>query len=97
MIAPTQMTLFPANTARARRTDPDTSHEAAAVVDVLGLEDRVLKVLAARGPLTAKEVAEILEIPQVSASPRFSPLAEKGLIKRTGQRRGRGELWEVVR
>lgn len=72
----------------ARHTDPDTSHEAAASVNATKLEAKVLVSLgAAKDGLTSSESAGVLNIPVWSISPRFKPLASKGLIHDTGMRR----------
>lgn len=84
----------------ARSTDPDTSHDSAKF-DTSFLQQQVLFTLLKEGPLTSEEVADILKINLVSVSPRFRPLAEKGLIVDTGHRRknrsGRSAiLWRAV-
>lgn len=86
---------------RARRSDPDTSKAAAKSVNVTALEARVLDCLTVHGPKTINEVADILSMSLVTASPRFRPLAAKGKIRDTGRRQigenGRGRIiWEAV-
>lgn len=66
--------------ALARRTDPETSHQAAARVNVTKREQVVLDALDEYGPMTSEELAAATgtEIPAIT--PRFRPLANKGLI-----------------
>jgi hypothetical protein len=83
-----------ADSAHARNTDPLTSHAAAAsLVDELpALEARVLQQLRWCGErgATSAELAELLDLPLVTVSPRLRPLADKGRIVATDERR-RGE------
>ena len=84
----------------SRSTDPDTSHDAAKF-DTSFLQQQVLFALLKEGPMTAEEVSEHTGISQQSLTPRFRPLAEKGLIMDTGERRknrsGRSAiLWRAV-
>lgn len=96
--------------ARARRADPPTSKLAAADVHVEELEDRVLRALrlsrtAARGSnlhgMTTHELAWLLKVELVSISPRLKPLADKGLVEDSGERRrgdsGRNSIvWRAI-
>lgn len=87
--------------APVRRTDPPTSREAAASVNVGALEARVLDALRELGPSTIDGVTAHLGIDKVSVSPRFRPLVEKGFVRDTGRkalsRAGRPSiLWEAV-
>ena len=80
-----------APTAFARRDDPLTSHAAARSVeaDVPALEMVVLKAVPfAPESAILDEVVEATNLDKVTASPRFKPLEEKGLIIRVGKRRG---------
>lgn len=80
-----QLPLFSgAPTAFARTTDPETSREAARALDPTDLERRVLDAIRTLGGATIHEVAEITGLPEVSVSPRFRPLASKGLIEESG-------------
>lgn len=91
MTAPTaQLDAF------ARRTDPKTSHEAAARVSAAQLETLVIQALRTIGPATSRQVADYLGRDLVSISPRFAPLSRKSQIRRTGGRSGRAELWAAV-
>jgi len=67
-----------------RKTDPDTSKEAAP--DVSRLEGEVYAILRMR-PSTAEEVAVFLSKPLQSITPRIAPLVRKGFIYDTGERR----------
>lgn len=82
--------------AHARASDPETSHEAAASVNVAALEAKVLKVLRASGePKSSHQIAALLGLELVSISPRLKPLEERGLVKRAG-RDGRRTLWALA-
>lgn len=83
--------------APVRRTDPDTSHAAAhrAQEHAAKLEEQVLAQLA-HGPGTIREVAAALRLHEWSVSPRFRPLANRGLIADSGQRRGRAIVWRCT-
>jgi hypothetical protein len=75
----------------ARSEDRDTSKEAAEAVrgDVATkLEQEVLDGLRRlNGSGTAREVAAITGMDLQSVTPRFMPLARKGLVEATGERR----------
>lgn len=83
--------------AHARRTDPATSHEAAASVSmrVTDLELKVLAALVLRGPSTSHQLAEYMGESLVTVSPRMAPLEARGLVKRAG-RTERRTLWDVT-
>jgi DNA-binding MarR family transcriptional regulator len=83
--------------AHARRTDPQTSHDAAAgvVPHITDLELVVLAALILRGPSTAHDIAEFTERSLVTISPRLRPLEERGMVVRVG-RAGRRSLWDVT-
>lgn len=81
--------------AHARASDPETSHEAAAKVNVGELEAKVLKVLrVAEGPKSSHDIAAILGAELVSISPRMKPLEARGLVERAGKADGR-TLWRL--
>lgn len=88
--------------AHARTTDPSTSIEAAAAVQTSEAEQIVYQCLQRnKNGMTSHEVAEATGLPLVNVSPRFRPLANKGLIEPTGDRRtnpsGRSAIvWKVV-
>jgi DNA-binding MarR family transcriptional regulator len=83
--------------AHARRTDPATSHEAAAEIStrVTDLELKVLAALVLRGPSTTHELAEYIGLSLVTVSPRMAPLELRGMVKRAG-RAERRTLWDVT-
>ena len=88
--------LIPA--ARARATDPETSHDAAARVDVTRRESQVMDALVALdGQATSREIAYKAGVDKWSISPRLKPLEEKGYIRRTDQRRDKQIVWEIAR
>jgi len=80
-------------TAFARHSDPETSHEAAALVDTTKLENLVLLALKRHDATTAELSAE-LKVARVSISPRMRPLADRGLVRDTGNRR-KGIVWAI--
>ena len=83
--------------AYARRSDPLTSHEAAARVDVQSAERQVLQCLRALGGKAINnEIAEHLGCRVNASSPRMRPLEKKGLVRRTKERRNRQIVWDLV-
>jgi DNA-binding MarR family transcriptional regulator len=75
----------------ARRTDPETSHEAAKSIepDLTKIESTVLLAIPfAPGTAILDEVTRETGLDKVTASPRFKPLEEKGFIRRVGKRPG---------
>jgi DNA-binding transcriptional ArsR family regulator len=89
--------------APARRTDPETSHEAADSVELPDLEALVLAELRALPDgATSHELAASLELPLVTVSPRLRPLANRGLVidsgfKRVGTSGRRQIVWRARR
>jgi hypothetical protein len=86
----------------ARRTDPDTSHAAAASVRISQLEDLVLEELFKHaGGLTTRQIAANLKRDLVSISPRMKPLLIKNAVKDSGLRvcgpSGRAQIvWQAI-
>jgi hypothetical protein len=72
----------------ARHTDPGTSKAAARDFSSIGVAAAVLRAVreAAMG-LTIEECAGITGLSLVTVSPRFRPLANRGLIRDSGRRR----------
>jgi hypothetical protein len=70
----------------ARRTDPDTSHDAAARMRDTGVEQRVAHVVRLYGPprglpMCAVEIhARLPELSIDSVSPRLKQMTKKGLL-----------------
>jgi hypothetical protein len=82
-----QMDGEPATPLPARRTDPDTSHAAAASVKFTELEDLVLEQLFANPlGLTTRQLAAKLNRDLVSISPRIRPLVRKRAVRDSGRR-----------
>jgi len=96
-----QLTLFGEDGvvphAHARRTDPATSHEAAASIvsdKIRASQDAVLKILARYGPLTDERIAEVyrlhgesMRLPAQSPSglrTRRKELVDRGLVVDSG-------------
>lgn len=84
-----------------RHDDPDTSVAAAMSIDASRLEAIVLEALRkCLNGATTRELADILGIDWGSVTPRMAPLARKGLIYATSERRvgksGRsGIVWKA--
>ena len=74
--------------ALARKTDPETSKQAASTVPVSKLENVVYEAIKAspRG-LTTDEIEVITGLRPGSITPRIAPLIRKGYIKDSGERR----------
>jgi predicted ArsR family transcriptional regulator len=82
-----QLDAFP-TVARARRRDPDTSHDAAASIRMSDMERRVYRCLGGKlGAATSFEIAAFLGLSLVTVSPRLKPLVEKGLVRDSGRRK----------
>jgi predicted transcriptional regulator len=64
-----------------RGTDPQTSHDAANALNASQLERLVVDCIRKNGPIASDRVAQILGMSLQSISPRFRPLANKGLIR----------------
>lgn len=89
-------------TGLAREDDPDTSQEAAALVDASKLFRAIYRVmlLFGEGGCTTDQVADALpDIPIQSITPRFVQMEKLGYIERTGDKRmgNHGRLQEVKR
>lgn len=80
--------------ARARSSDPGTSHAAAKSFDAGSLALQVLADLRDRGPGTSHEIAERMGIQLVTVSPRMKPLEDAGKVERDGKREGR-TVWKA--
>jgi len=68
--------------ARARGTDPETSHIAAAMVDMPKVKRMVYSALVRHGPMHTDEIAAVLGRRLVSVSPALKPLERDGLVVR---------------
>jgi hypothetical protein len=68
--------------AHARNTDPNTSHWAAAKVDVKSFRAVLLQLITASGDLglTTDEATALTGKQKTSVSPAFAPMRRKGLI-----------------
>ena len=67
--------------AYARSTDPQSSHDAAANINVTYLQQVVIDCLAAhQTPMTSLSIAAAVGIPVWSISPRMRPLENAGKI-----------------
>jgi hypothetical protein len=95
-------------TAKARKTDPETSHQAAESIThkLSQLEDAVLAGVKALGEATQMEVAIWLELSRPTlvgdkeaiqtVSPRFAPLERNNLIEKTGEKRKNRNVYKVI-
>lgn len=73
---------------KARKRDPDTSKKAALAVRPVSLYGLILAWLTLRpNGLTSHELAELTGKSLVSISPRLRPLADRGAIVDSGERR----------
>lgn len=76
--------------ARARCTDPVTSHEAAAAVEAIGgaasQRDRCLQVVRATPGRTAAEIARAADMERHVPSRRLPELRDAGLVRNDGAR-----------
>lgn len=95
-----------ATEARARNTDPGTSHEAARSVSELRRKQFVVwEMLFSYGPMTDEEIAERYAPPYPPQSPsglrtRRRELVDAGLVRDTGERKRtkanrRTIVWEI--
>lgn len=67
---------------RARNTDPETSHEAAAIAsdNSASIRNAILDTLEKYGPLTEEECAIQTGIERTSLSPHFKPMIREGRV-----------------
>ena len=75
----------------ARITDPDTSKEAAAGLNVADMELAVLKVVARAGSngRTWWEAEHNCNLPRQTISPRWAPLCKKGMLEKRFDAKGK--------
>ena len=83
--------MSPAVTGLARNTDPRTSHEAGASIDVADMELAVLRAIMRGGGngKTWKEQEMACNLPRQTISPRWKPLCKKGLIEKRYDAQGK--------
>jgi hypothetical protein len=77
-------------TGLARREDPDTSHEAAALVDATGLMREIYFAMLPFGAkgCTSDEVGDALpHLENQTFTPRFIQMIKRGYIELTGEKR----------
>jgi len=104
MSGPAIHATFGEDTARARRSDPETSHEAADVNDVTSSIGAVLDILRTAGPMTDERLVALLShTPFTEQRLRTAreALVKKGLAKfteRWGQtsRGRRARIWAAI-
>ena len=77
----------PGDGAYARREDPDTSKEAAAIVNSAALEALVVDALRSNPDSSTQDIVEFTGERYRSISPGFAPLRRKGLIYVSGKKR----------
>lgn len=88
-----QLDIFDAlaDEARARRTDPITSHEAAASVKVRRSQEQVLAVIGKYGPCTHEQLIKHVKAAGITMTDsgvrsRCHELVEAGLVVDTGEK-----------
>ena len=64
-----------------------TSAQAAQAIDAWTLRRWVMETLKGRGPLTADEIADVLDVDRLSIRPRLSELFALGQVEKTQDRR----------
>lgn len=80
----------PLRSAAARRTDPQTSKDAAKKVEATTanpMEGKVLEAIRASNGLTNHEIVAATGLSWNTCSPRIRPLVRKGLVEDSGERR----------
>ena len=89
--------------ALARRSDPETSHEAAKAVHATDIATEILAVIcSSTDGLTATEISERTGIERDTVSPRLPELVRARLIRDSGRKRkpaGRNRnqiVWDAV-
>lgn len=87
--------LADAPESRARHTDPETSHAAAACVNELKIDRRIVAALKAIAPASSEGVSEYTGLRLVVVSPRFKPLESIGLVYRATKVRNRSGHWAI--
>lgn len=84
----------------ARKSDPDTSHDAATKLVKSGAQkshcDRIRACLVKHGRMTPSEIAEKLKIRRSSVFRRMSDLKKEGKASRTGEKRGGQSVWNAI-
>lgn len=83
---------------RSRKTDPETSVSASRSINARALENQVAAYLLYVHPedRTTKELAQEMNLPRISVSPRMICLERQGRAKRVG-RRDKCETWKAVK
>lgn len=104
MARPTQLSLLDAPGPYARRTDPDTSHEAASAAQRTAASQRrhIVQALIVQGPMTGDGLDAFFDWPNATANRRLPELREARAVRMleatVKTRRGRrAHLWEFVR
>jgi len=88
---------FDAAPPRARHTDPETSHAAAArATPTAGKLDNTICEALQAGPQTTHEISARTGIPVVSVSPRIKPLRVAGRVVDTLERRDGRSVWALA-
>jgi hypothetical protein len=92
-----RVTTRPAEQPRARRLDPETSHEAAekAAGFAARHEAAIFGAIHDSGPrgATAKEIARSTRLTDVQVNRRLGNMGERGLIRRNGEKRDGCMVW----
>jgi len=80
----------------ARRTDPETSKIAAAMVNASALEAIVWNALLKHGRMNTRTIGDVTDLPRDSVSPRMRPLERRGAVSDTGEREDGCIVWEAI-
>lgn len=86
------LSLFDAPSPRARNTDPDTSHHAAAKASGFALNHRN-RIMGVLGSHTPKEIAALSGIDYVAVQRRMKELQELDLAHPTEGKRDGCRIW----
>ena len=89
------------DSARARSSDPDTSHDAADGVNATGYGATLCRMVVERlravpDGETTQEIADAIGVPRDSISPRMVTVVEAGLVERTKIRRERKAVYRAI-
>lgn len=90
-LPPSVASVFTPPPARARATDPETSHEAAEAIrsEADRQADEVLAMLTANPGLTSRELADQYHVDRYMVARRLPELRERGLVTTGAKRRCR--------
>ena len=86
--------------AKARKSDPETSKQAAAKMNrskkVTQHNLLIVAALTIDGPQTGRELGDSTCLGQVPVMRRMSALVERGVVRDTGEKRDGQTVWEAT-